>query len=170
MSGDRLLLVMRHAKSAWGAEGLSDHARPLNPRGIADAPRVGRALALRGWLPDRVECSDAVRARQTWEAVAATLPGSPKVTFHRSLYLAGLASVERLAPAWSAAHARVMVVGHNPGWEELVEALSGLSVQVTTGNVVALRGQGRSWPEALSGRWSLVGVIRPRELGPSDGA
>jgi phosphohistidine phosphatase len=170
VSGDRLLLVMRHAKSAWGAEGLSDHARPLNPRGQADAPRVGRALAQRGWLPEQVECSDAVRARQTWEAIASTLPIAPRVRFHRSLYLSGLEAVARLAPGWSEAHSQVMVVGHNPGWEQLVEALSGLSVKVTTGNVVALRGQGRSWPEALSGRWSLEGVIRPRELGSPDGA
>ena len=59
----------------------------------------------------------------------------------------------------------VLVLGHNPGWENAVKALSGREVRMTTANVVLLEGKGATWGEALQrGRWSVVGVVRPKEL------
>ena len=59
----------------------------------------------------------------------------------------------------------VLVLGHNPGWEEAVEELSGREVRITTANVVLLEGEGATWREALQrGPWSVAGVVRPKEL------
>ena len=59
----------------------------------------------------------------------------------------------------------VLVLGHNPGWEEAVEELIGREVRITTANVVLLKGEGATWREALErGAWSVAGVIRPKQL------
>ena len=63
----RTLLVMRHAKSSWST-GVTDHERPLNARGRADAPRMAAALRELGWIPDHVLCSDAERTRRAINA------------------------------------------------------------------------------------------------------
>ena len=58
----------------------------------------------------------------------------------------------------------VLLLGHNPGWEEAVKALSGREVRITTANVVLLKGKGATWGEALRGPWSVAGVVHPKEL------
>ena len=160
----RVLLVIRHAKSSWESGAVTDHARPLNGRGRRDAPRVGIELAARGWRPDRVLCSDAVRARQTWQGIQDGWDNPPKVTFERRLYHSGTAAVRDLCAGLPLELGCLAVVGHNPGWEELIEDLSGLEVRVTTGNVVRLEGAGRSWPDALARPWRVAAVVRPRDL------
>ena len=58
----------------------------------------------------------------------------------------------------------VLVLGHNPGWEEAVTELSGREMRITTANVVLLEGEGATWREALRGPWSVAGVVRPKQL------
>jgi phosphohistidine phosphatase SixA len=58
----------------------------------------------------------------------------------------------------------VLVLGHNPGWEEAVTELSGREMRITTANVVLLEGEGATWGEALRGPWSVAGVVRPKQL------
>src|SRR5215469_4295405 len=82
----RRLLLLRHAKSSWSEPGASDHERPLNRRGQEAAPRIGAYLAKHGLIPDRVLCSTARRARETWELVATAAPESPSATFTERLY------------------------------------------------------------------------------------
>lgn len=70
--GERRLIVLRHAKSAW-PEGVPDHERPLAGRGRRDAPAAGRRLYEAGYTPDLVVCSTARRTRETWDLAAAEL-------------------------------------------------------------------------------------------------
>ncbi|HJL42261.1 MAG TPA: histidine phosphatase family protein [Myxococcales bacterium LLY-WYZ-16_1] len=112
------LILMRHAKSSWASEADSDHARPLNDRGLRQAPRVGALLAERGWVPDRVLCSDALRTRQTWDCLRPALAGgAPHVSFEPTLYLAGWAELKPLLAGSSHTAETVLALGHNPGWE-----------------------------------------------------
>src|SRR5262245_42044069 len=159
----RCLMLMRHAKSSWESPGLADHARPLNKRGRRDAPRVGKRLAKDGWVPDHVVSSDSRRTRETWERMQKYFPGA-RVRFTRALYAGGPAELRTEVARVSANVGTVLVLGHNPGWEEAVRALSGQEVQITTANVVLLQGEGATWVEALRGPWSIVGVVRPKEL------
>ncbi len=158
----RALLVIRHAKSAWDCGATNDHARTLNRRGRRDAPRMGEQLRQRGWLPGAAWCSTAVRAVQTWHLLAAELQAAVPVTFDRALYLGGLDDVRACLGRADPGASCVAVVGHNPGWEELIERLTGQTVQLTTGNVVRLHGSGRCWSEALHGPWSPAALLRPR--------
>jgi len=165
----RVLLVIRHAKSSWDSDALTDHARPLNGRGRRDAPRMGEALAVRGWRPDRVLCSDARRARETWLAMQDAWSEPPKLRLERRLYHAGPDAVRDLCAGLPLDLGCLAVVGHNPGWEELIEDLSGLQVRLTTGNVVRLEGDGRSWPDAIARPWRVAAVLRPRDLDDAPG-
>ncbi len=120
----RRLILLRHAKSDW-PDGIADPERPLAHRGRLAAPRIGQYLAQEALMPDRVLVSPARRTRETWELVAPQLPGIPHVLSEPRLYEASatrLLSLLREQPA--SAHA-LMLVGHNPGTEDLADTLVG---------------------------------------------
>ena len=83
------LILTRHAKSAWDDPLTPDHDRPLNDRGNAAAADLGQWLASRGYVPEKVLCSDAVRTRQTWSGIAPALPAAPLFELKPALYHAG---------------------------------------------------------------------------------
>ena len=120
----RELLLLRHAKSAWDTNARSDFDRPLAGRGRKAAPRVGRWLNEQGLQPDYVVSSPATRARQTVIAVCAEL-GLQATDIHWDDRIYGgwtrnLIEVLRDSPAEAR---RVLIAGHNPGLEDLLESL-----------------------------------------------
>ena len=160
----RRLMIMRHAKSSWTSHAPTDHERPLSERGRRDAPRVGKRLVKLGWVPDLVVGSDSRRTRETWDRMRKRFPEA-SISFTRALYAAGPAGLRTEVARLSADARTVLVLGHNPGWEEAVNSLSGREVQMTTASVVLLEGKGATWGDALRrGRWSVAGVVRPKEL------
>jgi phosphohistidine phosphatase len=120
----RELLILRHAKSAWDTAAATDFDRPLAKRGRKDAPRVGRFLLEQGLVPDYVVSSPAERAKQTVIAVCGQMDVGPEqVNFDSRIYhgFAGsLLSVLNDCPAQSE---RVLIAGHNPGLETLLQNL-----------------------------------------------
>jgi len=164
----RQLIVMRHAKSSWKSTSASDHERPLNKRGRQDAPRMAAALIERGWWPDVVVSSDAARTRETWalmaEFAAARGERQPEAHFERALYLAGFDDLLVDAASWETDWQRVLVLGHNPGWQYVVGRLSGTYQEMTTANAALLTGAGASWTAALEDTWQLDAFLRPKEL------
>lgn len=124
MSAPRRLVVLRHAKSAW-PEGVPDHERPLNARGLRDAPAAGRWLREAGHVPDLVLCSSARRTRHTWELAAAQLDTTPPVHYEQRLYGADdteLLDAVRQVPADVGT---LLLVGHSPGVQDLTVLLTG---------------------------------------------
>ena len=121
----KTLLVLRHAKSSWDDPALGDHERPLNKRGRRDAPRMGELVREHGLIPDVVISSDAVRARLTAEAVVEAARYAGEILVDHHLYMASPADIlSRLRTVREKAET-VMIVGHNPGLEELVAQLTG---------------------------------------------
>jgi phosphohistidine phosphatase len=166
---NRRLVVMRHAKSSWKEDGQSDHQRSLNGRGRRSAAVVGARLAELDWTPDVVYSSDAARTVETWERMAFPLGADDApVHFTRDLYLAGLPEIRDLARTWSDDVGTVLVLGHNPGWELMVGALTGIRSTMTTASAALLAGAGATWTEALADSWRLVELIRPRDLPGGD--
>jgi phosphohistidine phosphatase len=160
----RRLMLMRHAKSSWKVRVPTDHERPLNARGRRDAPRVGKRLAQLGWVPDLVVSSDSRRTRETWERMLKRFPEA-RVRFTRALYAGGPAELRTEVARLPATVRTVLVLGHNPGWEEAAKELSGREVRLATASVVLLEGEGATWGEALrSGHWKVASVVRPKEL------
>ncbi|MGX4693498.1 SixA phosphatase family protein [Streptomyces sp. JNUCC 63] len=159
----RRLVVLRHAKSAR-PEGVADHDRPLAPRGRRDAPAAGRALAEADCLPDLALCSTALRARQTWELASAQWGTPPPVRYVSELYAADvfdlLAAVRKAPPEVET----LLLVGHNPGLEDLVLELAGdslddtldrLRVKFPTSAIAVLSWHGLTW-RSLTPRAALL--------------
>ena len=118
------LWLLRHAKASVGGAGIADRDRPLNARGRDAAERVGRHLATRGARFDLVLCSSALRTRETIERVEKGYGAPLAVEFEDGLYLANeRALVARIARLPEGADS-VVVVGHNPGIEELALQLA----------------------------------------------
>ncbi|MCB5164145.1 histidine phosphatase family protein [Streptomyces bambusae] len=118
------LVILRHAKSAW-PPGVPDSDRPLGPRGLRDAPAAGALLAREHPRPDLVLCSPARRTRQTWELAAARLPAEPPVRHEPRLYAAEAEEILDLVRETPADVGGLLLVGHNPGLQELVLLLAG---------------------------------------------
>ncbi|MGP4090011.1 SixA phosphatase family protein [Streptomyces sp. KR55] len=166
----RRLVVLRHAKSAWPPD-VADHERPLAPRGRRDAPAAGRALVEADCLPDLALCSTAARARQTWELASAQWGTPPPVRHDSRLYGADvpdlLAVVHEVPPEVET----LLLIGHNPGLEELVLALAGdglddaldrVRVKFPTSAIAVLAWHGSGWHTLAPGRALLTAMIVPR--------
>jgi len=119
------ITLMRHAKSSWSDADLSDHDRPLNERGLNDAPMMSKRLLQHGGRPDRILCSSSVRTRQTLQYVVEnTLPGESLdneklITVSEDLYLASAGTLLEQIQNTDASKEHVLVIAHNPGIESL---------------------------------------------------
>jgi phosphohistidine phosphatase len=127
-SPDRQLIVLRHAKSDWPA-GIPDKDRPLAKRGRRDAPAAGRWLAEHVGRIDLVVHSDARRTTETWAAVEAELIAGGgrigKVKASARVYDASAEALLEVLRAVPDDVGRVLLVGHNPGVQDLVVTLAG---------------------------------------------
>ncbi|MPY31784.1 histidine phosphatase family protein [Streptomyces adustus] len=166
----RRLVVLRHAKSAW-PEGVPDHRRPLAPRGRRDAPAAGRALAETDFLPDLALCSTALRARQTWDLAAAEWGTPPPVRYDPRLYGAGAPELLDVVRETPPEIETLLLVGHNPGLEELVLALAddGLDgaleevrAKFPTSAIAVLAWYGSTWRALAPGSALLTSMTVPR--------
>ncbi|MGW2643300.1 SixA phosphatase family protein [Streptomyces sp. NPDC001348] len=166
----RRLVVLRHAKSAR-PPGVADHERPLAPRGRRDAPAAGRALAEADRLPDLVLCSTAVRARETWELASAQWGTPPPVRFDPRLYAADVPELLHVVREVPPEVATLLLVGHNPGLEDLVldlagddlgDALGQVRTKFPTSAIADLAWHGPAWRDLTPGTALLTSVTVPR--------
>jgi phosphohistidine phosphatase len=162
----KTLLVLRHAKSSWDDPSLGDHERPLNARGRRDAPRMGALLRTTRLSPDVIISSDAVRAHTTAMAVAEASGYSRDVVTEPLLYLASPRDMIAVLQSIPNPDANtVMIVGHNPGLEELVELLTDESHDLPTAALVQLAVPITTWRDLTTEtRATLVALWRPKEL------
>lgn len=149
------LILVRHAKSDWGDPALSDHDRPLNARGRADAPSMATRTADAGLNPQRILSSTARRARATAAEFGGAL--GVKLELVSELYAAPAAKLRRIAV--NSGVDVVMIVAHNPGLSELAYELSGGEITHLPTCAVARFGWADPVWESAAGRgadsWSL---------------
>lgn len=158
---ERTLILLRHAKSDWTGS-VPDVERPLADRGRDQAPLAGRWLASRCGRVDLAVVSPARRARQTWELVASGLPVAAPTRLDDRVYAA---SADRLLDVVRAVPEDVrslIVVGHNPGMEELASLLAGEGVTMRTSGIAEF-GVAGPWSELTAATATL------RAAGRSDG-
>jgi phosphohistidine phosphatase len=161
----KTLLLMRHGKSSWDDESLPDHDRPLNKRGRRDAPRMGHLLRRQGLTPGLVIASDARRAAETASALADASGYEGDVRLEPSLYAAepeAYLSVLRTLPDDLET---VLVIGHNPGMEMLLEELTGSAEHLATAAIAQVKLPLDHWQNlSESAGADLVQVWQPRDL------
>ncbi len=161
----KTLLLMRHAKSSWKDTELSDIDRPLNKRGKRDAPFMGAVLKEKELVPQLVLSSTAVRARQTAELVAAACNFTGDVRYLDSFYLAEPSAYLRGLADVPDDLERVMVIGHNPGLEGLLQILSGRIEALPTSTIAFLSLPVSSWRDLHDDtEGELLELMIPREL------
>lgn len=170
----RTLLLLRHAKSGWGDPTLADSDRPLAPRGRRTAPKIGRWLAAAGLHPSYAVCSTARRARETWALFVEGLGRPVEVRFDERLYQARPATILALVAALPDSAATVVLVGHNPGFEDVAETFAGggspsavrqsLARGFPTAGIAIIESRATNWAVIAAGDGSLRALVRPREL------
>ena len=181
-SVERRLIVLRHAKSAW-PDGVPDHERPLAPRGRRDAPAAGRWLRKSGLVPDRVVCSTAQRARETWQLAEEKLGAHPQTLFEQRVYGATSTELLDLARRTPAGVRTLLIVGHDPAMQELtldlasaqpgdesLEAVSRVRAKFPTAAIAVLAFTG-TWLKLGPGLARLAGFAGPSDFrsGRGDG-
>jgi phosphohistidine phosphatase len=167
------LSLLRHAKSSWISPSLPDQERPLNARGMADAPIMGRAIAKHGIDPSLVLCSSARRARDTLALVLPQLRVEPRVIYEDALYHASASEMLRLLRDVSAEMSSVMLVGHNPEIHALALDLIGKGPQnlkirllekLPTTGFVLITFPFQSWTEVTVNSGELTLFLTPKTL------
>jgi len=168
----RFLYLLRHAKSSWADPDLPDHDRPLTPRGERAARRIAGHIRRERIRPGLVLCSTAARARRTLEIIAPAMGDAVPVRVEDGLYGVDAEDLlSRLREVPDEVDA-VLVVGHNPGLQELAVELAGdgnagalrrLNERFPTGALATLTTAGH-WTELGAGTTRLESLIVPRDL------
>src|SRR4051794_35982425 len=173
----KTLYLLRHAKSSWDDANVSDHDRPLSARGARAARRIAGHFRRAHIRPDLVLCSSAVRTQETLGALAPVLDDGPKVHVEAELY--GASEYELLARARRVPEAvnAVLIIGHNPGIEDLATYLDdGTNPDVSarfrekfpSGGLVTLVCRSDRWRELTGGSSRAASFVVPRELPDED--
>jgi len=171
------LYILRHAKAAPGEPGQDDHARALTLRGITDAELVARYLAKSGTALDRVLVSTSARTVQTADLVLRELSSPPRADYRDALYLAEAGKILAMIQGLPARTGTVMVIGHNPGLEELAAFLARepvrrkererrgvLEEKFPTCALAVLDFDIERWRDIQPGEGALVDFVRPKDL------
>src|SRR2546425_2975919 len=158
------VLVLRHAKSSWKQPDLADHDRPLNKRGKRDAPLMGRLLKKEDLVPEIIISSTAKRARSTAEAVANASGYKGEIVFDKSLYAAGTDAYLSVMHDLSNEYARVLIIGHNPSLEELLEMLTGEIHLMPSCSLAHVKLRVDKWSEIDNKIKGKADIWRPRDL------
>ena len=170
----RRLVLIRHGKAEPAAPGRKDRDRRLAERGRRSAALAGDYLARHELVPDLVLCSPALRARETWRLAAERLPAPPPLREDERLYGAEARDLLDVLRGTADDTASLLMVGHNPGFEELADLLVGsgdvglraaLQTRFPTGTVVVIGFVAPHWAEVKRGAGRLERYVTPKLLG-----
>jgi phosphohistidine phosphatase len=164
----KTIYLLRHAKSSWTDTGIGDADRPLAPRGRRAAEKVAKHLRQHGIAPAIVLCSAARRARETLALVAPGFDGATEQVFEEGLYAASAAELLSRLRRIPARTPSVMIIGHNPGLQDLAVMLAGhgnrlerLREAFPTAALAVLSSSIASWRELGTDDAELIDYVVP---------
>jgi phosphohistidine phosphatase len=164
------ITLLRHAKSSWKDEAMTDYERPLNKRGERDASMMGKRFVSRGARPSLIMTSTAKRARRTAKLIAREI-GYPIEFIHgeKELYLASPEQILKVIAEQDNTFNNIILVGHNPGITELVNRLSDAHIDnIPTCGVATLEAELKDWSKLDGARCHLDNFDYPRNRGESE--
>ncbi len=153
------LVLIRHAKSDWST-GEPDFERPLNARGLIDAPAAGAWLKANVPAPDLVVVSSAMRTQLTWSAIAPSWGISAEIVSSRQVYEASWRRLLRIIEGLAEHIDRAALIGHNPGISDVFAELTGEDVEFKTSSIAVLTIDA-PWA-AAEGHGSVKHFVTPR--------
>jgi len=172
----KTLTLLRHAKSSWDDPVARDFDRPLNAKGRRAAAMIGRHLKAEGFAFDHVLASPAVRVIETLDEVWSGYGQKLEPVWNKAMYLASAPSLLDLVQAMPDIADHVLMVGHNPGLEDLVldltldgELRERVEDKYPTATVAQMTLPVDRWAEVRAHSATLVAFIRPRDLDPTLG-
>lgn len=174
----KTLTLLRHAKSGWDDPVARDFDRPLNPKGQRAAALIGRHLQAIDARFDHIIASPAVRVVETIDHVAKSYGATITPEWERRIYLASAATLLDLIGALPASATSVLMVGHNPGLEDLALMLAredgsagrvAIEEKFPTASLAELQFEGDDWSAVAAGTGTLARFTRPRDLDPALG-
>ncbi len=162
------LVIVRHAKSSWEQSELADIDRPLNKRGIRNAPEMGRRLAARKIVPNLIISSPAVRALATAKMIAAEVGyREGRIVVEKTLYGAGVQLFLEALARWGDKDNPadlVMLFSHNPGVTELANFLTGKRIDnLPTCGVVIVDFETDRWEGIEKGSGRFIDFDYPKK-------
>ena len=160
----KTLLLMRHAKSSWQQPELPDHERPLNKRGLRDAPRMGKLLLEHGLTPELILSSSAKRARDTASHVAQACHYEGEPELLDVLYETSAWNYIKTLHVLPNAYERVLIVGHNPVLEALLLTLASTYRQMPTAAIAHLELPTQRWDVLREVDATVVNLWTPKTL------
>ena len=160
------LFIVRHAKSSWDFPELDDHDRPLNKRGKRNAPEMGQRLAKRNVRLDAMITSPAKRAAGTARRIAEEIsfPKS-KIQSEPLLYHGSVRSIIDLIRSTGDHIDKLMIFGHNPGFTDLTNHLTGSDIyNIPTCGIAEIDFDAASWQEVGENSGKLITFDYPKNM------
>ena len=159
------LYLLRHAKSSWADESMRDFDRPLASRGREACGVIGAFIEEKGIDFDLVLVSTAVRTRETIELVKDRAKFRGEVRYDERIYEATTSQLLEVISEVDDDRESVLLVGHNPGIEDLLALLTGQRVDVTTATFARIEINAPKWSANLANNGTLDWIVRPKDLG-----
>jgi len=160
----KTLLLLRHAKAENAALGSSDIDRSLNERGKKEAQTIGAFIKKQNLAVELVLCSPALRARETAKLALSAAEVTAKVRYDQRIYEAAPRQLMEVISEVEAAKKTVLLVGHNPGIEELLRALTGNGEPMSPGSLAKVDCNFEEWSRVSEDKGNLDWIVRPTEL------
>lgn len=158
------LVIIRHAKSDWNDTSLDDFIRPLNARGLKNAPFMGKILKEKNLVPDLILSSPATRALKTAEIIAKEIGYTNEIVQNPYIYEAYVNSLQEVVSYIHDTHETVFLVGHNPGVSALAYMLCDLKESIPTCAIVEIEFNTDSWMEVSKENSKLISYDFPKKF------
>jgi phosphohistidine phosphatase len=158
------LFLLRHAKAVPGSGSLQDRDRPLNDQGRAQAMRIGNYFKEQKFELDFILSSAALRARETTELFLKGAERGTEVNYDQRIYEASRHQLFEVLAETDQDKSNVLLVGHNPGLEELLQHLTGRIESMGTGTLAKIDFAAADWIDPGKMKGHLDWLIKPAEL------
>lgn len=160
----KTIFLIRHAKSSWKNQFLEDHERPLNKRGLSDAPRMGEKLRQSYPAPEKILCSNALRAQETAKIIQKIWFPKKTIDFSTKLYEQPTSNILKVINESSNNLDSLALFFHNPTITHLANLLASLDIHnVPTCGVVTLSCLASNWKSVEVGKCHLVDFDYPKK-------
>ncbi len=166
------LYLLRHAKSGWEDTSLDDFDRPLAKRGQKEVVEVADLLRAGDYRPDRIVCSTSLRTRETLAGLLPVLSKDIDIRLDHRLYEAEVDALVAVIRECGRSAASLMLIGHNPGFEELADlvigggernALKQLRDKIPPAGLAVIQFEADSWADVVAGGGRLTAFHTPAD-------